>query len=87
MEKMTKTQLKETIRNLQKDTDILVKENCHPRTKDLQMMVMTEDLPEILKLLNKLYKVFNFKPKQCDNQFSKGYNDALNDLKREIFDD
>lgn len=84
---MTKTQLKEYIRNLQKDTEILKKENCHPRTSDLQMMVMTEDLPEILKFLKQVQRVFNFQKPDPDNNYSKGYNDGIKQLESEIFDE
>ena len=84
---MTKELLKEYIKNLKKDTDILIKENCHPRTKDLQMMVMTEDLPEILKFLQQVQRVFHFQKPDLDNRYSRGYLDGIQQIESEIFDD
>jgi len=84
---MTKELLKEYIRNLKKDTDILIKEKLHPRTSDLQMMIMTEDLPEILKFLKKVNKVFTYKTPEVSGNYSKGFWDGINQIKDEIFDD
>lgn len=84
---MTKELLKEYIRNLEKDTKILIKEKCHPRTSDLQMMVMTEDLPEILKFLKNINKVLNFKTPDVTGEYSNGYWDGINQIRNEILDD
>lgn len=84
---MTKPQLKEYIRNLEKDTAILKEEKCHPRTADLQMMVMTEDLPEILKFLKQVYRVFHFQTPDPDNNFTKGYNAGIKQIESEIFNE
>lgn len=84
---MTKELLKEYIRNLEKDTKILIKEKCHPRTSDLQMMVMTEDLPEILKFLKKVDKVFKIKSPIVEGKYMTGYRDAIDQVERELFDE
>ena len=84
---MTKLMLKEYIRNLDKDTKILTKEKCHPRTADLQMMVMTEDLPEIVKFLKQVQRVFHFEKPDTDNAYTRGYNDGIRQLESEIFDE
>lgn len=83
---MTKTQLKETIRNLKKDTVLLIEENLHPRCNDLMQMVMKEDLPEILKFLQQVYRVFDFELPDKDNSYTRGYNDGIKQIESEIFD-
>lgn len=84
---MTKLELKEYIRNLEKDVGILKKEQCHARTSDLQMMVMTEDLPELLKFVKQVQRVFNFEMPEVTGNYSKGYYDGIRQVESEIFNE
>jgi len=84
---MTKSQLKNYIRNLEDDTELIIKENLHPRCNDLMQMVMKEDLPEILKFLQQVYRVFDFELPDKDNSYTRGYNDGIKQIESEIFDE
>ena len=84
---MTKELLKEYIRNLEKDIGIITKEKYHQRCHDLMQMVFLEDLPEILKMLKKVNKVFDIKTPKTTGSYQKGYYDGIEQIERELFDE
>lgn len=79
------TKFDQRLNNLEKDCDTVL---THPtRNSDLLNMVLTEDVPELLKFARKVSEVFKRPvPEGCGEHF-KGYVDAIHELEREIFGD
>lgn len=49
-------------------------------------MVFYEDIPELIKFMEKVNKAFDGKSPEASGQYAKGYRDAIEDLKREIYE-
>lgn len=82
---MTEKLLIQYIKNLTEDTNLLIRDNLHPKHIELQKMVIYEDIPEIIKFLKKVQKVLNFK-KPYNTGAMKNYYDGIEQIKREIYD-
>lgn len=84
---MTKQYLEFMIKSLKKDIKILVKNKYAERTHDLLNMVMLEEIPELIKFLEHVNKVVNEEIGDVTDQYMKGYKDACEQIRREIFNE
>lgn len=81
---MTEKLLKYYLRNFKKDLKILKDNKFRDRTKDLMVMVLSEDVPEIVKFVRNVVKVIDYEP-YGTGDYCAGYKDALNDIRRRIY--
>lgn len=83
MEKMTN----EYLDNLEKDLNLIIRDNFHPKHLDLMNICINEEVMELIKFTRKVLKVFNYKDIPIDGSFEKGFNSGIKQIKREIFDE
>jgi len=83
---MTEQLLIQYINNLTKDSDLLIRDNLHPKHIELQQMVIREDIPEVIKFLKKVYKALNFEKSAVTGQMMKGYFEGMEQIKKEIYE-
>lgn len=82
---MNKVMVEYYIENLKKDIKILVDNKYHPRCHDLLNMVLLEDIPELIKFIEKVTKSLDVELPHPTGQFQKGEAEAINSIRREIY--
>lgn len=78
--------IKVLLENLKSDLDLIIKSNFHPRNLDLMNVVIKEEIPELIKFVEKVHNALNFEDEYPSGSYDKGYMDGLNQIKREIYD-
>lgn len=75
---------KEQLEFIEKDLDLLVRDNFHPKHTDL-LNIFQEDLKELINFVKKVNLSFEFQSQEVNSQFEKGYLSGIYQLKREIY--
>lgn len=83
-QKMTKEQLD----FLEKDLNLIIKDNFHPKHLDLMQITIKEDVLELIKFVKKIHNVLEIKATREDfnGYYSLGYLDGILQIKREIYE-
>jgi hypothetical protein len=77
------TKFQERLTNLEKDCKTILE---HPNSNsDLQNMVLSEDVPELIKFARKVDKAFQAPLIDATGMYSDGYRDAIMQLRKEIY--
>lgn len=81
MEKMTN----EYLDNLEKDLNLIIRDNFHPKHLDLMNITIKEEVMELIKFVRKVQKVCNYKPPIPSGAYTRGYLDGIKDIQKDIF--
>lgn len=79
---MTEEQLKE----LENDLKLCFKTQYHSECHNLLNILVLEEIPQLIEFTKKVNKAFKNIPENVQGTYQMGYIDAINQLKREIFD-
>lgn len=80
------TEFTRRLEYLKADLEIVKKDNYHPRCHDLLEMIVTEEVPELIKFVEKVNKIFEGNPKDIyEDGYVEGYIQCYIDLKKDIY--
>lgn len=76
----------EFLKNLETDIKDCILLKYHPECHNLLNILLSEEVPELIKYVRKIHKVLEQKIPVATGDYYWGYADALEQVKREIKD-
>lgn len=75
----------EILNNIKSDLELLKRDKFHQKHEDLINMVFLEDIPELIKFVEKVNEIFENNQKQATGDYMSGYYDCFDNLKKELY--
>jgi hypothetical protein len=70
---------------IEKDLNLLIQDNFHPKHQELINITIKKDLFELIKFAKKVNEAFEFNSQEVSSAFEKGYLSGIYQVKREIY--